>query len=200
MSRFRTVRRSLLTVLASAGAALAQPVESLPAAPQAALEPAAADQTAVPAMGWRYGRLTPRETRALRRDFKLPLDALVGARTAEDLAKRAVIAPLPDPHRPILAVDPRQRTNRRNPFESRVTTSFRDNPMRALGELLGAPSEDAAGAEASVGGLAETASEDLGDGPATTPSETAEASDAADDPFGAEDDPFATDGDDPFAF
>ena len=187
----------------------------------AALMPAAsassADNTPAPAstsidadgqagaspLGFRYGGLSTRETRALRRGFKLPLDALVEARSVEDLASSVVVAPLPPTDRPFLAVKAASASDARNPFEDRVATSFRIDPMRALGEMLSASEVDDAdaGSAPSDDLLADSALDDLGGAVAdSAPDADAEVSDEEEDPFADDASPFGSEDEDPFAF
>lgn len=143
-----------------------------------------------PALGWRFGGLTSRQTSVLRRGFKLPLDALTAADSPQDLMRSAVVAPLPDPSRPMLAVGAAAVVGA-DPFASGAIkrTSFRDDPMRALGEWLGVTDEETGTAFSST---TDPFASDSGDGfDVETP--------AADTPAVDESDPFADDGDDPFA-
>ncbi|QDT67158.1 hypothetical protein MalM25_00550 [Planctomycetes bacterium MalM25] len=148
-----------------------------------------------PALGWRYGSLSSGQKRALRRGFKLPLDALAAAKSPRDLVRAAVIAPLPDPSQPMLPVKAVE-AGASDPFADgkKKRTAFRDDPMRALGEWLGVTDEDATG-DAFAGSSDPFA--DGVDGGFDTDSATASPADTEDDtdPFagdsGAEDDPFA---------
>ena len=143
-----------------------------------------------PALGWRFGRLSSQQTRVLRRGFKLPLDVLAGAESPKDLIQGAVIAPLPDPSQPMLAVK-NPETGVSDPFSGSVTkrTSFRDDPMRALGEWLGVSDAEA---DAALNASSDPFGSDEVDDFDAEPAAAAEAS--ADEP-----DPFADEGDDPFA-
>ncbi|TWU00531.1 hypothetical protein Pla108_14830 [Botrimarina colliarenosi] len=197
-----------LTALAAAcpGVALAVSTDG-PATVADAIQPLSAETAEAPApkrfdpgampeaegpgtpLGYRYAELSSAESGALRRQFKLPLDALSGAKSPRDLAKRAVVAPLPDPNRPLLAVAPTGASSS-DPFADAKLTSFRDDPLKALGEMLGAVEGEGVAA-------AETASDDPFGGdalatPAAAPAATpaAEVDEASDDPFGSDDDPF----------
>ena len=116
-------------------------------------------------LGYHYAELTPSQTTVLRRGFKLPLDALASANSSADLKRAVVVAPLPDPNRPLLAVSPAAESQA-NPFADSEAISFRKDPLKALGALLGASDAQPAG-----GATAAAAAEE-------------------DDPFGAGGDPF----------
>lgn len=157
------------------------------------------------ALGYRYSRLSPAESKRLRRGFKLPMEALSSGDTLASLRRALVVAPLPNPEQPFLRVEPAAGDS--NPFTGSRVTSFRANPMRAFGELLGAAAGDegladtAGGADPFGGGASEDpfAGSAGGDFADATPEVTDEADDSADpfddaaDPFGggASDDPFA---------
>lgn len=148
-------------------------------------------ETNPPALGWRFGQLSNPQTSALRRGFKLPLDALARAESPQDLMRSAVIAPLPDPSRPMLAVKGGEAGGA-DPFSGGMTkrTSFRDDPMRALGEWLGVTGEESS--EDFTASSSDPFAADAGGGFDATPA--AEAADDEPDPFAGDDD-----GDDPFA-
>lgn len=177
------------------------PAEAAVAAPTPAFDPAAMPEVQPPKqpLGYRYADLTSAESNALRRGFKLPLDALIGAKSPKDLVRAAVVAPLPDPNKPLLAVS-KKADSTANPFADSEAISFRRDPLKALGAMLGAVDDQPAGESAAVeeenpfGLGAEEAAE-----PAAAPAK-AEVDDA-EDPFGAESDPFGSgdDSEDPFA-
>lgn len=148
----------------------------------------------VPAVGWRYAKLSHAQTRVLRRGFKLPMDSLAAAGSPNDLMGAAVVAPLPDPNRPILAVDPAPAGSS-DPFSKSMSTSLREDPMKALGQLLGADESSKMSTEAFSGsGSADpfATGDSTADETEAMPTET-EASDEVSD-----DDPFGSDGEDPF--
>ncbi|MEO0528967.1 MAG: hypothetical protein AAF266_00170 [Planctomycetota bacterium] len=156
--------------------------------------------TPAPPLGLRYSVLSDLETKALRRGFKLPLDALTNARSTSDLLGAAKVAPLPNPNEPLLPVANAGADGKTNPFVSGRSTSFRDDPMKALGELLAAvdgvdPTQDAgtAGDDPFAGDLAATPSPDTEEGVAAE----VDAGADGDDPFATDADPFAGD-EDPF--
>ncbi len=148
-----------------------------------------------PPLGYRYASLSKSQTRALRRGFKLPMDALSTAASPSDLIGAAVVAPLPDPNRPFLPVagTPAESSD---PFNKSLSASFREDPMGALGQLLGAD----ASAEIDPAILSNTAAGDPFGGGAEVTGELDDqpaAADAAD--TALDDDPFATsDDEDPF--
>lgn len=199
----------LAAVTATFAADSARADEAAPAAaPEAetAFDPGRMPEAVVPAspLGLRYSALSSRETRALRRSFKLPLDALVGARSASDLASAAVVAPLPDPSRPLLAVS--SSAAKADPFAGGgASVSFRDNPLKALGEMLtamggGASPADATATTDAVTSPFDDAETDPFAGSSTPADEPdAEVATESEDPFGGSDDSFGDD-EDPFAF
>jgi hypothetical protein len=141
-------------------------------------------------LGYHYAELTSSQTSVLRRGFKLPLDALASAKSPTDLKQAIVLAPLPDPSRPLLAVSPAAESQA-NPFADSEAISFRKDPLKALGALLGASGARSAGST----GPATAAEEDDPFGsatvaPAATPAAEVES---GDDPFGADADPFGAD-------
>ena len=187
------------------GTAFGAASEDAPAADAAPASPPAAktfDPAAMPEvgqakspLGYHYAELTDSQTSVLRRGFKLPLDALASAKSPTDLKKAVVLAPLPDPNRPLLAVSPAAESQA-NPFADSEAISFRKDPLKALGALLGATgaqSVDSTGSAGSAGPA--TAAEDDPFGSATTaPAATPAAEvESGDDPFGADADPFGAD-------
>lgn len=185
---------------AAAESTPSQPTPPLPTAVR--FDPAAMPDvvTPTPPLGLRYSALSTSETKALRRGFKLPLDALTNARSTNDLLRAANVAPLPDPNQPLLSVA-KEASTKTNPFASERFTSFRVDPMRALGELLAA----ADGIDPTTVST-ETSTDDpfAGDAafaPSTEPSTTAadkvESPESADDPFASDADPFGG-SEDPF--
>lgn len=198
---------------AAEGADVATPV-----APPPRFDPAAMPEVAPPdlPLGYRHGDLSLAEVAALRRSFKLPLDALAGARSARDLAATGVEAPLPNPHVPLLRASATPSTGA-NPFIDSATISFRENPLRALGEMLAlvegekprAPDRAKTAADDDPFGGVDAAAD-----PTATDSAAAAEVDQGADPFGGGEDPFAPapeeglddaapaadESDDPFAF
>lgn len=153
---------------------------------------------ATPALGLRYADLSALETSALRRRVALPLDALASASSPGELVNAVVVAPLPNPNQPLLKVEDVVASSH-DPFGKGSMTSFRDDPLRALGEMLGAvEGEAASGASMTASGLDDPFSGDSGAASATAASEPqAEVDDSSDDdPFGGSDDPFGASGDD----
>lgn len=152
-------------------------------------DPAVIPEVAPPksALGYHYAELTSSQASALRRGFKLPLDALAVAKSPADLARAVVVAPLPDPNRPLLAVSPATESLA-NPFADSEAISFRRDPMKALGALLAARDRQQAPAAAAP----------PEDDPFGAPDAAATASvkapraevDSSEDPFGADADPF----------
>ena len=166
-----------------------------PAAPAAKpFDPAVIPEVAPPQspLGYRFAELTPAQTSALRRGFKLPLDALASAKSPSDLARAVVVAPLPDPSRPLLAVSPATESLV-NPFADEDAISFRRNPMKALGAMLGGGEAASASPPAAAAAAAPAEDDPFGmtdaaPAPADQPGDEVAGSD---DPFGAEADPFA---------
>lgn len=208
-----TLALAILTaavVPALAGDAPQAAVE-LPAPMVVPFDPGAMPEPETPTegIGWRYANLSSHETKPLRRGFKLPMEALASAKSISSLQQATQVTPLPDPSQPFLPVKPTAGEALANPFTGSKVTSFRRDPMRALGELLGAVEGDAGAANASssdadpFGGPSE--SRDA----SSTSAEVSEfpTDDGGDDPFasgdGDSDDPFATgddESDDPFGF
>ncbi|TWT46649.1 hypothetical protein [Botrimarina hoheduenensis] len=127
----------------------------------------------LPALGYRYGALSPAEQAALRPRFKLPLDQLAKAKTPRELAASVVIEPLPDPNRPLLPVAAAETKG--DPFNGSAETG---QEFDVLAELFAAEAADLAG----------------------SPSTPAPPLPASDDPFGEGaglDTDFAPAGDDP---
>lgn len=197
-----------LLVGASSMAVRAEPTggEPLPENPPiptvVRFDPAAIPEIAapLPPLGWRYSALSQQQTKALRRGFKLPLDALSTASSTDDLLGAVKIAPLPDPDQPLLSVTQAKLTGKANPFASSGLTSFRDDPMRALGEMLAAVD----GVDASAPADASADDPFAGDAafsPAAEPESgvaaEVETTEASDDPFTTDTDPFGGD-EDPF--
>lgn len=199
----QTVRSATLalTTLGLAASAFAQAEAEKPADPPAPtavrFDPGRMPgvEANPPALGWRYGRLSSRQQRVLRRGFKLPLDALAAAKSPRDLVRSAVVAPLPDPSKPLLAVAAKG-TDAADPFagEKGKRTAFRDDPMKALGEWLGATEDDADGGEAFAGSSDPFSADDGGGFEAASDADSSDA-DSEPDPFaddlGSDDDPFA---------
>ena len=154
-----------------------------------------------PAVGLRYASLSKSETHALRRGFKLPLDALASADSVAKLRTTVSISPLPDPNKPMIAVAANASASSGDPFGHDPTlTSFRADPMRALGERLGASDEDAL-VEFQPSGAADdpfasSADDDPFADAEPAPSDSEDES-SGEDPFADGGDPF---GDDPFGF
>lgn len=192
-----------LTLLATAAAATAaQAGEDDTATPPppptvVRFDPGAMPEPTVPTegLGWRYADLSPAETRPLRRGFKLPMEALAEATSLGSLRTATRVAPLPDPRQPFLPVKPATREAVANPFTGSQVTSFRQDPMRALGQLLGAVEGEEGTLTASP-----TSEDPFAGAAAPEASPAAEVSDSPADE--AVDDPFATDdlGEDPFGF
>lgn len=146
-----------------------------------------------PKTGYRYAGLSGPQARVLRRDFRLSLEALAKADSVTALADAAEVAPLPNPNEPILAAQAVAASGG-NPFTAGGYTAFREDPMRALGERLGA--DFGSEAVASGGSSFElSASDPVGAEPDDGAGPASEAFDANDDPFAAE----ASASDDPFA-
>lgn len=166
-------------------AASASPPAAKPFDPAAMLEVGQAKSP----LGYHYAELTSSQTSVLRRGFKLPLDALASAKSPTDLKQAIVLAPLPDPNRPLLAVSPAAESQA-NPFADSEAISFRKDPLKALGALLGAGDARRAGAA-----TAAVAEEDDPFGSATAaPAAKPQAEvESGDDPFGADADPFGAD-------
>ena len=156
---------------------------------------------AAPTVGLRYASLSKSETRALRRGFKLSLDALASADSVAKLRSTASVSPLPDPNQPMIAVAADATAPHGDPFGQDPTlTSFRDDPMRALGERLGASDEDASVEFQPAGGADDPFAASADDDPFSNaePASTDSGEDpSAEDPFADDGDPF---GDDPFGF
>jgi hypothetical protein len=174
--------------------------EDAPAADAATASPPAAkpfDPAAMPEvgqakspLGYHYAELTSSQTSVLRRGFKLPLDALASAKSPTDLKQAVVLAPLPNPNRPLLAVSPAAESQA-NPFADSEAISFRKDPLKALGALLGASGAPSAGSTGST--TAADEDDPFGSAtaaPAATPAAEVES---GDDPFGADADPFGAD-------
>lgn len=198
------VSRIVLTLSAGAAAAAAAQagedaaVKQPPPPTVVRFDPAAMPEPVQPTegLGWRYANLSQEETRPLRRGFTLPMEALAAADSLGSLRTATRVAPLPDPRQPFLPVKPTNGMTVANPFTGSQVTSFRQDPMRALGELLGAVE----GEEGSL--TASSAEADPFAASATTASvPAAEVSEFPTDEA-ADDDPFATDdlGEDPFGF
>lgn len=176
----------------------AAPSTDTPPPPAVArFDPSAMPEPTLPTegLGLRYASLSPQETRPLRRGFKLPMEALATADSVRSLRKAVRVAPLPDPSQPFLAVKPLAGETVTNPFTGSQVTSFRLDPMRALGEMLGAVE----GGESLVDTAPATddpfaSPADSADGAAAEVSESP-ADEATADPFGSDD--F---GEDPFGF
>lgn len=177
-----------------------QAVAELPLPTVVPFDPAAMPEPAVPTegIGWRYASLSPHETKPLRRGFKLPMEALASAKSVRSLQKAAQVTPLPDPSQPLLPMKSTAGEAATNPFTGSKVTSFRRDPMRALGELLGAVE---GGAKAAIASPVD--SDPFGDpgesrGAAKTTAEVSDfpADDGGDDPFATGDD----ESDDPFGF
>lgn len=189
-----------LAAMALCGTAFGAASEDSPAADTAPASPPAAkpfDPAAMPEvgqakspLGYHYAELTAPQTSVLRRGFKLPLDALASAKSPQDLKQAVVLAPLPDPNRPLLAVSPAAESQA-NPFADSEAISFRKDPLKALGALLGASGARRAGAATAPA----TPAEDDPFGSATTaPAAKPQAEvESGDDPFGADADPFGAD-------
>ena len=147
-----------------------------------------------PKEGYRYGALSASETGALRRGFRLPLDALFSSTSRSDLSSAIVLEPLPNPNQPLLAVDaaPGQSGD---PFQEARAGGV----LGALGELFGIdPARDSAADVSGVGPDPFSTEEDdpFAAGPEEDPfvgSTTPSASDAspASDDQPIDDDPFA---------
>lgn len=173
--------------------------EDVPAADAAIASPPAAkpfDPAAMPEvgqakspLGYHYAELTPSQTSALRRGFKLPLDALATAKSPTELKQAVVLAPLPNPNRPLLAVSPAVESQA-NPFADNEAISFRKDPLKALGALLGASGAQPAGPTTAA--TANVEDDPFGDASsAATPAAKPQAEvESGDDPFGADADPF----------
>lgn len=189
---------ALVAVLVTVGYASADdqvsPAEVPPPPTKVRFDPGAMPEPAGPTegLGWRYANLSRTETQPLRRGFKLPMEALASAQTLGVLRRSAQVAPLPNPGQPFLPVKPmRDGAGEANPFTGSQLTSFRQDPMRALGEMLGADKGDAIA-------TGDTSSADpFGGGGSDGGFEPAVESEVSEAPSAAEDDPFAT-GDDPF--
>lgn len=150
----------------------------------------------IPEAGHRFAKLSEGERGALRRGFRLPLEALFTADSPTDLVAAAVLDPLPDPTRPFLP-NPGEGDGVGDPFGD-AGPAIASGDLGALGRLFkqeGVLTGDAAKPAASSGGglLAD-------DDPFAAPAETAAAPAAEepeDDPFAAGDDDFD---EDPFGF
>ena len=195
MRRDMAITRAGCAVLAIGAipvSAWAQNVATAPSAPARSAErfdPAAMPESVppLPPIGWRYADLTTLETGALRRGFSLPLDAIAQSKSPRDLLASATVAPLPDPNRPLLSVGQHEgASSAANPFDKSAVTAFRDNPLKAFAERLGASADEApAGASTSDTG----AFSDLSAG-AASPQVSAEVPEAGEDPFSGGSDPF----------
>jgi hypothetical protein len=159
-------------------------------------DPAVIPEAAPPKspLGYHYAELTSSQKSALRRGFKLPLESLAVAKSPTDLARAVVVAPLPDPNRPLLAVSPAAESLA-NPFVDGDAISFRRDPLKALGAMLGASEGPAkSGPQAATPAASASAEDDpFGASDAATPAPTEQTQaevDSSDDPFGAEEDPF----------
>lgn len=130
-----------------------------------------------PKQGYGYARLSQRQTRALRRRVHLPMAALSTARSPEELRKAMRVEPLPDPAEPFVPVG-HAEGDAGDPFGGGKTASFRENPMKALGEFLGSVDGTAAASSR------EASSDVFGVSPA--PIVGSDAASADDNPFGAD--------------
>ncbi|TWT89012.1 hypothetical protein Mal64_25030 [Pseudobythopirellula maris] len=212
-------------LILAALALLATPWAETPAQGQV-LDVAPADQ---PTLGYRYGELSGAERGALRRSFRLSLDALAEAESPEGLARLASVGPLPDVSRPMLRVDPlddRIADNQGNPFLDDERLGVAPSDMANKTAKAAAPAEEKPrGLLRAIGGVLQSLNPVKGvpkvSLPAAAPAEAdpfgdggfeAEAGgDTTDDPFNTpaaeepaeeEDiDPFGDvlEGDDPFA-
>lgn len=168
--------------------------DAAPASPPAAkpFDPAAMPEVgqAKSPLGYHYAELTSSQTSVLRRGFKLPLDALASAKSPTDLKQAVVLAPLPDPNRPLLAVSPTAESQA-NPFADSEAISFRKDPLKALGALLGAG--DARRAGAATAAAAPEEDDPFGSATAAPAAKPQAEVESGDDPFGADADPFGAD-------
>ncbi|QDV76352.1 hypothetical protein [Botrimarina mediterranea] len=166
--------------------------ESASPAVERRFDPAAMPEVgpAASPLGYHYAELTPAQTAALRRRFKLPLEALATVKSPSELKQAVVVAPLPDPNRPLLAVSPASESQK-NPFADSDAISFRKDPLKALGAMLGAGDAMPAGAPAATADSEED--NPFGGAVAAEAPEPQAEVDGADDPFGADADPFGSD-------
>lgn len=160
----------------------------------------------VPEKGHRYSELNPQEVGALRRGFKLNLDALIAANSVEDLSNLATLRPLPNPSEPFLPVksEPQDKSN---PFgESKDSTlGPLDRLFLAEGRLKGGVLTG--GDSGPVDSADPFADEDpFGNSSLASDDDSMSEEDDNSDPFGSDnssdnDDPFggSSEEDDPFA-
>ncbi len=160
----------------------------------------------VPNKGHRYSELNPSEVGALRRGFKLNLDALIAANSVEDLSNLATSRPLPDPSEPFLPVKSEPQDDS-NPFGESKDSKLGplDRLFLAEGRLKGGIQTD--GNSGSIDSADPFADEDpFGNSSLDSSDDSMSAQEGNSDPFGSSDssgndDPFggSSDDDDPFA-
>lgn len=160
-----------------------------------------------PPLGLRYANLSQRQVSVLRKRVSLPLDSLLTATGPTDLASSIVVAPLPNPNRPLLKTSDNPSASS-NPFGVRSLVSFREDPLKALGDMLRATSGESSESSLADGSVDSDLDDPFGAGGSDFGSDTPISSsqpeiDEADtaDPFAEAADPFGdpgADSDDPF--
>lgn len=155
----------------------------------------------LPEVGYRYASLERQERSALRRGFRLPLDALFSAKSPADLVASAQLRPLPDPNTPFLPVDANNASVDRDPFGEAAPAADGGDGLGALGRLFAlesglsgvAASDPAASGSAPTADAGDPFSDDDPFAAAEAPAEPAEPVDpfADEEAMDPDDDPFA---------